>query len=267
MSKASAKAYYDKQIGDPDVGFITPQDAKDAIEVMYTDLDLVGTSRLIDAAVTTPKMADGAVTDAKLAGGIDPAKILGLGNMLTADQASLEAAAAHVGVNCTVARTTAQALRGAASLQITAQGSEWAIAMTDAFIAVQPGQLYTGNVALKSSTTPRDATCEIVFYRSDGSWLGGVSGTLLSNSTSGWTGHTATGVAPQFAAYARVAADIYQAANGEVHYADWYGLWRGAGGEWQMPGVPIPGLGTRPNPADTSQVQVWNAVTQTWITV
>ena len=88
MSKAAAKAYYDKQIGDPDVGYITPQDAKDAIEVMYTDLDLVGTSRLVDGAVTTPKLADGAVTDAKLSGGIDGAKINGLGNLATPNQAS-----------------------------------------------------------------------------------------------------------------------------------------------------------------------------------
>ena len=167
-----------------------------------------------------------------------------------------------------MARSTAQAKHGSASLQITT-GTDWtSLVIPDTQVSVQPGQTYTATVATGAAATPRSAQCDIAFYKADGSWLTTVAGTPVSNTASGWTVHTVTSVAPELAALAFVVAHINNdQVSGEVHFADCFGLWIGAGGEWMPPGFVIPGLGARPNPANTAQVQVWNAVTQTWITV
>ena len=103
MSKEAAKAFYTKQLGDPDSGYITPQDAMDSLDVVYADaveavqaelgtdpsgsaatvsarLDgieagtrlgagSVGAAQLADNAVDTAAIQDGAVTSAKIADG------------------------------------------------------------------------------------------------------------------------------------------------------------------------------------------------------
>ena len=53
MSRESAKAKYTRLPGDPEVGYISPDDVMDAIDIMYDDL--------VEEPVDTFEIADGAV--------------------------------------------------------------------------------------------------------------------------------------------------------------------------------------------------------------
>ena len=69
MSRESAKAKYTRLPGDPEVGYISPDDVMDAIDIMYDDLveEPVDTFEIADGAVTAAKIADDTITAAQIA--------------------------------------------------------------------------------------------------------------------------------------------------------------------------------------------------------
>lgn len=69
MSRETAKGFFTKGGGEPDTRWLSPQDARDAVDTMYDDLEVVGTARLSDDAVTAAKIAAGAVGSSEIADG------------------------------------------------------------------------------------------------------------------------------------------------------------------------------------------------------
>ena len=70
MTKEAAKAYYQKQAGDPDTGYISAADAQASLDVVYTDMasgDATATATIPDGSVTETKIGPDAVTAAKIA--------------------------------------------------------------------------------------------------------------------------------------------------------------------------------------------------------
>jgi hypothetical protein len=196
------------------------------------------------AQVPTAAIQDGAVTAAKLGSDVR------IGNLLTANQASgTDTLSNTTGftaqTNCTLASSTAQALQGSRSLAVTATAAAWTMTLSSQ-VPVDPGERYTASVASRAATAAAQCRVDIAFYTPGGSWLATVSGAQVSNTTAGWTTVTATGVAPAGAGLAQVAYNFEAASVGHVHYTDCWGLWRGTGGQWALPGQPILGLTDAP---------------------
>ena len=205
--------------------------------------------------------------------GADVAKASTVGNLLTANVATgtdtLGATAGFLVAGATIESSTTVALVGPRSLKVT---------VTDAYVIVYtpgsgvggspvtPGDTYTALVAAQS-TVSRAALARIYWYTADGIPISQVSSGSIATSATAWTLYTVTGVAPATAAYAATIWEPGGNVVGDVHYLDCWGFHVGAGGLWQPPGVPIPNLGIRANPADATQVQVWNPGNSTWITV
>ena len=206
------------------------------------------------------------------------AKASTVGNLLTSNQASVETDTAGFIGYTNVADldvSTEHARHGTHSLKVTSTGSD------DTRVQLSEG-LYTYTVPLvpllphtflfyvKSEATPRDTTATIVWRDSAGDATGfpvSITSAAVTSSTSDWTLVQVTGVAPATAATAQPVVTFAGSVAAEVHYIDCLSFHVGAGGEWALPGVPIPNLGIRANPADSTQVQIWNPGNSTWITV
>jgi hypothetical protein len=127
-----------------------------------------------------------------------------------------------VGTNCTIARSTAKASVGSASLAMTSVAAGNMSARTStplATVPVVPGQYVTASARFLAATTPR--SCRVLVQYLD-AVAGFVSpspaGTTVTNNTSTWVTSTSTSVAPAGA----VSANIYvlvdaTGAAGEVH--------------------------------------------------
>jgi hypothetical protein len=205
--------------------------------------------------------------------------ILGLtdapvGNLLTANQASVETDttgwAANTGAP-TIERSTTRAVHGSASLKITSAGSGTAaVALTSnvAYYApVNPGDTYTATARLYAETNTRTSSLYMTWYTSAGAAISNSPVATVTATAGAWTSVNTTGVAPATAAYARLFVLFNSTAASDVFYLDCAGVWRGTGGTWAMPGIPIVHTGIRPNPSNTAEVQIWNDATATWITV
>jgi hypothetical protein len=69
VSRDTAKAFYARQIGEPENGYITPADAQAAIDVMYDDLEgPYDASDLTDGCVTPSKLAQDAAAQTLMSG-------------------------------------------------------------------------------------------------------------------------------------------------------------------------------------------------------
>lgn len=128
------------------------------------------------------------------------------------------------GQSTTVARSTAQFYSGAASLSMTATAVTTTLALTPggtSGIPVTGSTTYAIQFRSRAATTPRNVEFYVYWYDSAGALIGmPTTGGYTTNSTSGWTLHSGTKTSPSNAAYARVAAAVYNAAIGEVHYID-----------------------------------------------
>jgi hypothetical protein len=225
------------------------QIAADAVGSSEIAAGAVGTAEIADAAVTSAKIADGTIATGDIADGAVTAAKLGsdvrIGNLLTANQASgtdtlSDTTGFTAYTNCTIASSTAQALQGSRSLAVTATAATWTMTLTSQ-VPADPGERYTASVASRAATAAAQCRVDIAFYTPGASWLATVNGAQVSNTTTGWTTVTATGVAPAGAGLALVVYTFEAASVGHVHYTDCWGLWRGAGGQWAMPGLPITG--------------------------
>ena len=220
--------------------------AADSVTAAKIAADAVGASELADGAVDAAALADGSVTPAKLARPI--------GNLLTDSQAMSLAMGAFAGV----------------------VGVETSAGVYE---ATAPGTLAVwGDLAVGSGWG-----ADFTLY-ADLTTVGAASGSVLQFIAAGG-GVLATHYAATVAAGQRAISQITASApNGTVTIRSYVayqtsavagttvqinaaGLWRGAGGSWVAPGLQIPNLGIRTDPANSAQVQVWNNVTATWITV
>jgi hypothetical protein len=232
MSKTSAQDYYNQQAGDPDDGYITPDDAKASVGMIYDDM---------------------AAADALAA------KAATIGNLLTANQASggdtLGNTTGFSVLNeCTLARTTDWAASGSGSLAMTATATVTMTAGTtgntggiaQGGVAVTPGDVITAvmTVRLKAGVS-RTGFPQIYFYGSGGAYSSNADGTAKTLSDSSNTVLTITATVPAGAAFAGAVVTFGTGSIGDVCYADNWGLWKGTGGQWAMPGTPITGTGYR----------------------
>ena len=233
-------------------------DLGDAIESVQTELganpsgsDATVAARLaaIEAgtnlaagAVGTSDIADGAVTNVKLGSDVR------IGNLLTANQASVETDTTGLGASGTVSisRETAYALHGSASLRCEVTSGTGAIdagipAGTSSAVPVTAGQTYTYTLSLRPINT-QYFRLYVVYRGADGTtYVDESMAPTTSCPDSTWTTLTYTHTAPAGAYYAHFWVYTDTSTVGQRFNLDCLGVWRGASGQWAMPGTVIPG--------------------------
>lgn len=219
--------------------------AADSVTAAKIAANAVGASELADGAVDAAALVDGSVTPAKLSRPI--------GNLLTDNQARPATTGAYWYSNATETAPGVFSASGAGPLLFTAE------------FPVTAYTLYTGWADF--TTAGRNRVVVLQFVNAANSILLAVQSAAVPGGTRNFA--TVTAEAPAGA----VRAALYPAYSsatppaGETVTVATAGAWVGAGGLWQMPGLPVPNLGMRPNPSNVAQIQVWNDQTDTWITV
>jgi hypothetical protein len=167
-------------------------------------------------------------------------------NALSANSASVETDATGWAVvsACTIARSTAEAADGIASLKMTATGGDMVARAPSASsgagaIAALPNETWTGIVSIKANPVGATRACraELGFFNSGGTLVGTVQGTLANNSTSAWTAYTVLGVAPINTAFVGVRAFVQGPGAGEFVFVDKASLHRGSSIVWAPGGI------------------------------
>jgi hypothetical protein len=154
----------------------------------------------------------------------------GNANLLSANVTGIETDATgwQTGSNTpTLARDTTQFLDGVASLSLTATavGPASMSAYTATRPAVTVGITYTFMAHFKAAATARSVRLDLAWYDSLNNWLSAVTGTTITDSTTGWTTVVVSGVAPTLAVTCLPTLVVLNAVSGEVHYADRMMLW------------------------------------------
>lgn len=128
------------------------------------------------------------------------------------------------GTDTALARSTAVARTGAASLAVTkpTAGSSKASTLyaVGSGITVYPGETYNVSAYSRAATTGRSSFVRLDWYTAAGASAGTSAGTATANNATGWTLHSASGVAPPTAAYVSVSLISTSLAAGETHYWD-----------------------------------------------
>jgi len=164
-------------------------------------------------------------------------------NPMTLNEASVEtdATAWAVGANCTVTTSTAQALDGARSLNITSTSAATCSAVLAAASRknVVPNELWTGLASFRAFSNARSVQVLLYWYDSGGTLISAstVTGTAAPDTTTGWTLVSATGVAPATAAKVGMALQVVTPANGETHLVDAMSLHKGTSTTYGTPGT------------------------------
>lgn len=154
-------------------------------------------------------------------------------NLLSANAASIETDATGWNplLNCSIARSTAQARYGGASLAMTATAAGDMVAETGLFPIAQ-GQLYTALESFRAAATGRQTRIEVNWFDSAGAFLFGTLAMLVTDTTTGWVQSLMEMIPPAGATQARVLATVLAAAAGEVHHVDGAGLFPGSVLTW-----------------------------------
>lgn len=185
--------------------------------------------QLQSTAVTLPRDAEILALDV---GGVARALAVDLyephHNLLTANQSSVEVDTTGfaVGANSTIARSTAQAAHGTASLQVTAVAGGGTPATASTLtgvngVPVTAGKLYTARAGIRAAVTPRSVQVGIAFYTAAGALIGvTIYGTAVTDTTSGFTVASRSTQAPATSAFAAVFFQVLNPAAAEVHYVD-----------------------------------------------
>lgn len=127
-------------------------------------------------------------------------------------------------------------------------------ALTGSVVPVIPGQSYVTMIYSRAATATKPWTIANIFMDASGSILSLVVGPVVANSTSVWTQHTNTTVAPAGAAYMMMMVNTGGSAGGagtatpvpvgEVHYFDQAGIFQATSPpSWSAGGVPSFGAG------------------------
>jgi hypothetical protein len=164
--------------------------------------------------------------------------VYGRTNVLTANQASLETDTTgwQVATNCSIARSTAEASSGSASLSLTATAIGTMAANTSTYVAVTPNLEFSATAEFKAAATARSCSVGIEWYTSALVSISTTYGTASNDSTSAWSQKTVTATAPATAAFAKVYVRVASAIASEVHYADKIAFHAGASPTWTKGG-------------------------------
>ena len=223
--------------------------ASNSITATQIAANAVGSSELADNAVDTAAIADGAVTAAKIADGTITATDVAagtfaafgtVGNLLTANQASIETDTTGFAVvaNCAIARSTAAAAHGSACLTATSSAAGDTQVGID-LLPITAGERYTATFEAQAPSITASLALTYVWWDASAPVaFASVDARALSTSWQRWT---FTGVAPAGATRLEVRGQWTAVGAGEVVRFDKWGVWKGAGGQWAMPGVPIVG--------------------------
>jgi hypothetical protein len=106
-------------------------------------------------------------------------------------------------------------------------------------ILVLAGLSYVAMASFRASTTGKNCTVSIFWYKSTGaasSITPSVTGTAVADTTTGWVQASVIGIAPSDAVFAQVQVTVATVTSGQVHYLDEVGL-------FQMAGVPVWSIG------------------------
>ena len=273
-------------VGDIADGSIAPAKVT-GTAVVTNDARLSDTRTPTDSSVTNAKVnASAAIAVSKLAAGSEGetvstvsgvptwASVLpadqvanvvpksAVGNLLTANQASIETDTTGLAVAnvATIARSTAQAKVGSASLLITdtngtANAGAAGTPRGTSGIAVTPGVTYTGTASVLKGVGTRTLQLRLLWWDAGGSYL----------SLTAWTTLIATGVAPATAAFVSVETKMNDVGSiNDSYYADCWGFWQGAGGQWALPGTPITNLGFYTDESVGRRLFQWDANNNRW---
>lgn len=162
--------------------------------------------------------------------------VAGHANMLTAQQATMEATGTTgftVGTNCSLARTTAQAKSGAASLQVTATAAgTFNVRVTPTatytdYVPVVGSSVYTFTASVRTAVTARGTTLGLAWYDGAGSLLSTTTSASTNDASGAWTTLTLTATSPSGALYVVPIVTWATAAASEVHYVDELALYPG----------------------------------------
>jgi hypothetical protein len=150
--------------------------------------------------------------------------VFGRTNFLSPNQASLETNTTGWAAvtNCAIARSTAQASVGSASLEITASSSGDAVASTTTAtkFAVTANQEFSAIADFKAGTTTRSVAVGIRYLNTSGTTISTTYGTSVSATSSAFVTASATVLAPPTATHAQVFVKITNAGSAEVFYVD-----------------------------------------------
>lgn len=189
--------------------------------------DTITAAQIGANAITATELAAGAVTANKLL------VTMGGGNLLTNsgfEDTTLFNWANNIN-STPVATSGAGTVRsGTSALQMTAiAAGDMRVRSLNAnnipsMAQARPGDTVTVSAYSKAATTPRSGRVRIAWYDATSPTpvaIGStVTGSSTTNSTTDWTRHTLTSVAPASTAYLVMYVDIVAAALGEVHYWD-----------------------------------------------
>lgn len=165
-------------------------------------------------------------------------------NILSGDDSSFE-----VGIgswialaNCTVARDTAQAASGAASLKMTSSAAGDMTTLDNLPMLVSPwvlgGATYTALASFRSAVSARAVAVGIRWIDSTGGTISTTYGTTANDTTTGFTQVSYTAVAPANAWAGRVTTKVVATgAAAEVHWMDKISLHAGSSTVWTSGGL------------------------------
>jgi hypothetical protein len=150
--------------------------------------------------------------------------VFGRTNALSANQASLETNTAgwEAVTNCAIARSTAQASVGSASLEITASAAGDAVASTTTAtkFLVTANQEFSAIADFRAGSTTRSCQVGIRYLTTTGTTISTTYGTAVSATSSAFITANATVLAPPTATHAQVFIRVVGASSGGVHYVD-----------------------------------------------
>lgn len=241
----------------------------------------VTSARIADGTITGTDIASGTVTSTNILDGtivnadinasaaIDVSKLsgvvtsAGVGNLLTANQASFETSVPASGTNCTITQDATYAVDGTKSMLMTSlaagamdnSGSAYSVAIPE------PGT-YTVYAKFRSDQTAMGAVVLAV-----GSGIT-QDGARANATSSGWTtlyGTFSATAATTVSVYISTSGGIgHPSAGGQKLWIDTVGVWRGAGGLWALPGTPIANLGTYTDESVGRRIFTWDNVNSRW---
>lgn len=154
-------------------------------------------------------------------------------NRLTPNQASVETSTSGLEPSygaLSLARSTAAARHGAASLRITANGSgSLAVRTLRGWTTITPGSGVSASVAVLpgSGTSGKRVLVQVRFWSASGGQVGAtVNGSWTTLSSGSWARVSAAGMtAPSGAATVSVLLVTESSATGDVYYADEWGVY------------------------------------------
>ena len=171
-------------------------------------------------------------------------------NLLSTNQASVETDTTGftAGTNTTIARSTAQASHGAASLSMTRTAStgDATVRLT---VPIIPSTQYTARAEFRAAATARTVRLDINWLDASGASISTTTGTGTADTTAGWTTVSTTATSPSTAWQAVIIPTSVAAIVSEVNYVDKLGFKAGTDTTWAA--------------TDTSS-NVYDAPTDTW---